>query len=171
MDVSFYLSYLVVGVAGFTTGALTQLGYLKAKGRKVIIPFIEHSSRNFTVLAIALAFMSLFTIASVESASREYRDCQAQFQEALKYNTDLSQEQRALAIQQDSIEKSTRAAVVNFVVTVGSSDDAEERRQAFEDFVDTSTRLNDQLDRVESEVAKLETNRAPYPEPNCGLDQ
>lgn len=169
MNLSDYLAYLVVGIVSFTFGAVSQIGYLKLKGRKVVIPFIEHSSRNMTVMAIALAAMSLFTIVSVETAARQYRDCQEQFQAALKYNTDVASDVRALTAEKDTIEKSSRGAIITFVVAAGAATTPEEGRAAFEEFIDTTTRLNDQLDRVESKRASLEADREPYPEPRCGL--
>ena len=170
MNLSDYLSYLVVGLVSFTFGAITQFGYLKMKGRKVVIPFIEHTSRNMTILAISLAAISLFTIVSVETTAKQYRDCQSQFQAALKYNTSIAADVRDLTVQKDTIEKSSRANIVNFVVAVSAAGASPEaRRAAFEEFVDTSTRLNDQLDRTEADRANLEANREPYPEPKCGL--
>ena len=167
--ISDYLSYVIVGITGFTSGAIMQFGILKVKGRKVVIPFIESSSRNLTMLAIVLGLMSLFTIVQVDQSSTRFEDCQVQFQEALRYNTDLTSQERDLTRQKDRTEEDARKSIVDFVFGLTNAKRAEERSALVQRFLDDTKRQNDLLAEIEHERGNLTANRAPYPEPRCGL--
>ena len=166
--ISDYLSYVIVGVTGFTSGAIVQFGILKVKGRKVVIPFIESNSRNLTILAIVLGLMSLFTIVQVDQSSTRFEDCQAQFQEALKYNSDIAIQERALTRQKDRTEEEARKTISDLVFGLTTADTTEERSALVRRFLDDTKRQNDLLATIEHERADLTANRADYPEPRCG---
>lgn len=167
--ISDYLSYVIVGITGFTSGAIMQFGILKVKGRKVVIPFIESSSRNLTVLAIVLGLMSLFTIVQVEQSAQRFEDCQVQFQEALKYNTDLTARERDLTRQKDRTEEEARKSITDLVFGLTTAKSAADRNALVQRFLDDSKRQNDLLAEIEHERGDLTANRTPYPEPRCGL--
>ena len=167
--ISDYLSYAIVGITGFTSGAIMQFGILKVKGRKVVIPFIESSSRNLTILAIVLGLMSLFTIVQVEQATERYNNCQVQFQEALKYNTDLTSRERELTRQKDRTEEEARKSITDLVFGLTTAKTPEERGSLVQRFLDDTRRQNDLLATIEHERGDLTANRTPYPEPRCGL--
>lgn len=166
--ISDYLSYVIVGVTGFTSGAIMQFGFLKVKGRKVVIPFIESSSRNLTMLAIVLGLMSLFTIVQVDQSAKRYEDCQVQFQEALRWNTEITNQERSLTRQKDKTEEEARQSITDLVFGVVNAPQPE-RTAVVQKFLDDTKRQNERLAEIEHERAELTANRTPYPEPRCGL--
>lgn len=165
--ISDYLSYVIVGITGFTSGAIMQFGFLKVKGRKVVIPFIESSSRNLTMLAIVLGLMSLFTIVQVDQSAKRYESCQVQFQEALKYNTDITAQERSLTRQKDKTEEEARQSLRDLIF--GLTQENPDGPALVGKFYSDTTRQNKQLAEIEHERAELTANRTPYPEPRCGL--
>lgn len=174
MIVSDYISYAIVAVLGFVTGFAFRLGSLKVGGKEVVVPFIASSSRNFTLCAIGLALLSLFTIVQVDRNNAQTTDCQVQFQTALKYNTELSAQERDLNQRKDVVEQEARESISGLIQDVTNWATAvppltqEQKLQVFIDYNRRSLEQKQALDKIDQERKDITASRAPYPEPKCG---
>jgi cell division protein FtsB len=174
MIVSDYLSYAIVAVLGFVTGFAFRLGSLKIHGKEVVVPFIASSSRNFTLCAIGLALLSLFTIVQVDRNNAQTTDCQVQFQTALSYNTTLTAQERDLNQRKDAVEQAARESISQLVLditnwaTTSPPPTIEQRLQRFQEYNKQSAEQKQALDNIEHERNEITAARAPYPEPKCG---
>lgn len=166
MIVSDYISYAIVAVLGFVTGFAFRLGSLKIHGKEIVVPFIASSSRNFTLCAIGLAMLSLFTIVQVDRANTENVNCQVEFQTVLKYNTAITAQERPLNERRDKAQYDSNQALTDFVhsLLVPGVD----VRAGLKILDDQRTAAQEEINRVEQERADLTASRAAYPEPHCG---
>jgi hypothetical protein len=166
MIVSDYISYAIVAVLGFVTGFAFRLGSLKVHGKEIVVPFIASSSRNFTLCAIGLAMLSLFTIVQVDRANTENVQCQVEFQTVLKYNTEINSQERPLNERRDKAQYDSNQALTDFVhsLLVPGVD----VRAGLKILDDKRTAAQDEINRVEQERSDLIASRAAYPEPHCG---
>lgn len=115
MIASELISYLIVGALGFISGFVWRLGTLKIHGKEVVLPFIGANSRNFTLVAIVLALLSLFTIVQVDRSNTENTRCQVEFQAVLKYNADITTQERPLNERRDKAQFDSNQALTDFV--------------------------------------------------------
>lgn len=174
MIVSDYISYAIVAVLGFVTGFAFRLGSLKIGGKEVVVPFIASSSRNFTLCAIGLALLSLFTIVQVDRNNAQTTDCQVQFQTALSYNTTLTAQERDLNQRKDAVEQAARENIADLVLGLTKSitsvppQTPEDRIQLLIQFNQKSAQQKQEIENIENERKQITANRAPYPEPKCG---
>lgn len=174
MIVSDYISYAIVAVLGFVTGFAFRLGSLKVGGKEIVVPFIASSSRNFTLCAIGLALLSLFTIVQVDRNNAQTTDCQVQFQTALSYNTTLTAQERDLNQRKDAVEQAARESISQLVLDITNSATVQppmtpqERLQYFIEYNKRSAEQKQQLADIEKERKEITASRAPYPEPQCG---
>lgn len=169
-----YISYAIVGVLGFITGFAFRLGSLKIHNKEVVVPFIASSSRNFTLCAIGLALLSLFTIVQVDRNNSQAVDCQIQFQTALKYNTDLTSQERDLNTRKDLVEQEARESISGLIQDVTNWATAvppltpDQKLQVFVDYNVKSAQQKEAINQIEKERKEISASRAPYPEPKCG---
>lgn len=169
-----FISYAIVAVLGFVAGFAFRIGTLKIHNKEIVVPFIASSSRNFTLCAIGLALLSLFTIVQVDRNNSQSVDCQIQFQSALKYNTDLTAQERELNTRKDQVEQEARESisgliqdVTNWATTVPPLTQ-EQKLQVFIDYNTKSAQQKKAIEDIEKERRDISANRAPYPEPKCG---
>lgn len=166
MIASELISYLIVGALGFISGFVWRLGTLKIHGKEVVLPFIGATSRNFTLVAIVLALLSLFTIVQVDRSNTENVRCQVEFQTVLKYNAEITTQERPLNERRDKAQFDSNQALTDFVhllLTPGVDVRAE-----LKVLDDKRTAAQNEINQVEKERQVLTESRAPYPEPHCG---
>lgn len=166
MIASDLISYLIVGALGFISGFVWRLGTLKIHGKEVVLPFIGSNSRNFTLVAIVLALLSLFTIVQVDRSNTENVRCQVEFQTVLKYNAEITNQERPLNDRLDKAQKEADQALTDFVhnILVPGTDNRAELKV----LDDKRTAAQNEINQVEKERKILTESRAPYPEPRCG---
>lgn len=169
MIASDLISYLIVGALGFISGFVWRLGTLKIHGKEVVLPFIGANSRNFTLVAIVLALLSLFTIVQVDRSNTENVRCQVEFQTVLKYNAEITNQERPLNDRLDKAQKEADQALTDFVhnILVPGTDNRAELKV----LDDKRTAAQNEINQVEKERKILTESRAPYPEPRCGLNK
>ncbi|MCF8605162.1 hypothetical protein L5I01_17550 [Gordonia sp. HY442] len=169
----FGLDYIVVGVSGFVLGMIAEWGILKVKGHRVTLPFISSTSRNFTIMAILLAVISLGTIYNVEKTSSAAADCNRQFREALAYNTAVARETRDVQDRARSITTERRQLLDSTFTKVALALDDPTRpnaaAEAIKEYVEQSGQLTKRYDDLTAYQQTLDKDRRAYPEPNCGL--
>lgn len=166
MIASDLISYLIVGALGFISGFVWRLGTLKIHGKEVVMPFIGATSRNFTLVAIVLALLSLFTIVQVDRSNTENVRCQVEFRSVLKYNADITNQERPLNERRDRAQFDSNQALTDFVhllLTPGVDVRAE-----LKVLDDKRTAAQNEINQIEKERKVLTESRAPYPEPHCG---
>lgn len=172
--IGMFLSYGIAGLVGFLTGVTVQFGYLKAHGKRIVLPFISNSSRTITMAAIGLALLSLFTIVQVERSDAERTSCQTQFQEALAYNTMLNKQDRDLATRERAASAESRDAIGDLILDItgvyGRTPPAtqEETLQIFGVYNQRQAAVTEEFAQVDRDREEINTKRAPYPEPACG---
>lgn len=172
--IEFILSYGIAAILGFLVGVTVQLGYLKAHGKRVILPFIDNSKRTVTLAAIGLALLSLFTIFQVERSDQEREQCQAQFQNALRYNTNLNIEENELRGRERSVQNDLNNADGDLIFEIaamvgnGQRSTPEELQAPFLKYIERRNEAQAEFDDIEKERADNLAARKPYPEVNCG---
>ncbi|QDF17973.1 hypothetical protein SEA_CLARK_24 [Gordonia phage Clark] len=162
-------NYVIVGAGGFLTGLMVELGYLKVKGRRILLPFISPTARNFTIAAILLAVISLTTVYNVDQTGREAAECDRQFREALRYNTNLTAQQRQLDEHEDALDGKTREnlnrALRNVAAAAGHREDV---LAAITNYNEVAAAIDAEFDQLYVEREQINAERKPYPEPTCG---
>lgn len=166
MIASDLISYLIVGALGFISGFVWRLGTLKIHGKEVVLPFITSNSRNFTLVAIVLALLSLFTIVQVDRSNTENTRCQVEFQTVLKYNTEITTQERPLNERRDKAQFDSNQALTDFVHLLLTPD--VDVRAELKVLDDKRTAAQNEINQVEKERKVLTESRAPYPSPHCG---
>lgn len=166
MIASELISYLIVGALGFISGFVWRLGTLKIHGKEVVLPFIGATSRNFTLVAIVLALLSLFTIVQVDRSNTENVRCQVEFQTVLKYNADITTQERPLNERRDKAEALADQALSEFVhIILQPGVDVREQLKILDQ---KRSQSQQDIALAEKERRVLTESRAPYPEPQCG---
>ena len=161
-------NYVIVGAGGFLTGLMVELGYLKVKGRRILLPFISPTARNFTIAAILLAVISLTTVYNVDRTGREAAECDRQFREALRYNTNLTAQQRQLDEHEDALDGKTRENLNRALREVAAAAGREEAFAAIARYNDVAAGIDAEFVRLYQEREQINADRKPYPEPTCG---
>jgi hypothetical protein len=157
---------VAICAVSFVAGFLWRLGVMKIRGKEVVLPFIQASSRNFTLMGIALALLSLFTIVQVERSSAEFEKCQLEFQQVLSYNAGITVQERPLDKRRDDAQFASNQALTDFVhVLLVPGVNVREQLQILDE---RRTAAQSEIDKVEQERKALTEARAPYPEPHCG---
>lgn len=164
-------NYVFVSVGSFLAGNIVTLGYLKWRGYKIVIPHINSSSRNMTIFAIILALVTLATVLNQEANQRETERCNNEFRAALKYNTEVTAEQRDVNDRAQKISRDRREILDEMFVDIGETIEGNPGR--ISDIVSTYNVRAQELGREYDELiayrSSLDKKRTPYPEPSCGL--
>jgi hypothetical protein len=170
------LSQVMGFLIGVVVGMLIKFGYLHIRGRRILIPFVSHSSRNFTIVGVVLVTLSLLTIVNVELNARESAECDRQFRAALTYNVGVTREQDEITERARGISAERRALLDDTFIRIGrslSADDPVQRTAGVNDAVDHYVREAKTLSQDYDELLKyrdgLNSKRKAYPEPLCGL--
>ncbi|MDJ0010086.1 hypothetical protein [Gordonia alkanivorans] len=162
-------NYAIVGIGGFLVGLMVEIGYLKVRGRRILLPFISPTARNFTIAAILLAVISMTTVYNVDRTGREAAECDRQFREALRYNTNLTAQQRQLDEHEDTLDGKTREnlnrALRNVASAAGSRVDV---LAAITNYNKEAAVIDAEFVRLYEEREQINADRKPYPEPSCG---
>lgn len=162
-------NYLLVSAISFLLGFIIDLGYLHWRGHKIVMPFISASSRNFTIAAIVFSLIALMTVVNVSNSQEESAECNRQFREALKYNTEVTAEQRDLNNRAADISADRRVLLDKTFVDIGTAiGDPVKVRQVIGDYNVRAAGLAREYDRLIAQRQALDRNRKPYPEPECG---
>lgn len=165
-------NYLLVSAISFLFGFVIEVGWLHWRGHRVLVPFISSSSRNITIAAIAVAMMSLLTIVNVQHQADRTAECDKQFREALKWNTDIAADQRRLDDEAREKTADRRKLLddtfsnMSQAITRG---DSAAVRQVIADYNAKVQILTNESDKIASERAAVDRTRKPYPEPTCGM--
>lgn len=160
-------NYVLTAALSFLLGFIAELGYLRIRGRRIIMLFIPSTSRNFTLAAIALSIVVLFTVIQVSAADQEAEKCDREFRQALAYNTSLTAEQRRISDRANDISADRRKLLDQTFVDLGASvGDFPAVRKVVSDYNTRARALSDEY--VEAEKSRLDKERKPYPDPECG---
>lgn len=162
-------NYVLTAALSFLLGFITELGYLRFRGRRIILPFIPSTSRNFTLAAIALLIVVLFTVIQVSASDEKSERCDREFREALTYNTSLTAEQRRISDRAADISSERRKLLDQTFVQIGAVvGDFPAVRKVVSDYNTEARALSDEYDRLQAEKTRLDADRKPYPDPECG---
>ena len=162
-------NYILTAALSFLLGFITELGYLRFRGRRIILPFIPSTSRNFTLAAIALSTVVLFTVIQVSASDQKAAECDREFREALTYNTSLTAEQRRISDRAADISSERRKLLDQTFVQIGAVvGDFPAVRKVVSDYNTEARALADEYDRLQAEKTRLDADRKPYPDPECG---
>lgn len=173
IDVPVWVAGLIF-VFGAVGGFMVQVGWYEFHGRRVIVPFISRSARNFTIIAMALAVLSFATIVQSFVNANRAEDCDRQFREALAYNTELNSGTRALDDRQRQAQDDSRRATANLVKDLATriSTPPPPTRDETVDILNVynakAKTVAETLERIDAERDALNAARKPYPEPTCG---
>ncbi|QOC55722.1 membrane protein [Gordonia phage Archimedes] len=162
------MNYLIVALVSFSIGFITELGYLYIRGRRILVPFISATSRNFTIAAVALSLVALMTIVNVQQSADKSEECDRQFREALKYNTDLTAQQRTLDEHEDALDAQARRNINRVIREVSESTSRPDSLRALVGYNTQAAILDREYAKVDAERVRLNNSRKTYPEPTCG---
>ena len=162
-------NYVLTAALSFLLGFITELGYLRFRGRRIILPFIPSTSRNFTLAAIALSIVVLFTVIQVSVSDEKSERCDREFREALTYNASLTAEQRRISDRAADISSERRKLLDQTFVQIGAVvGDFPAVWKVVSDYNTEARALADEYDRLQAEKTRLDADRKPYPDPECG---
>ena len=162
-------NYVLTAALSFLLGFIVELGYLRFRGRRITLPFIPSTSRNFTLAAIALSIVVLFTVIQVSASDQKAAECDREFREALTYNTSLTAEQRRISDRAADISSERRKLLDQTFVQIGAVvGDFPAVRKVVSDYNTEARALADEYDRLQAEKTRLDADRKPYPDPECG---
>lgn len=163
-------NYVLTAALSFLLGFIAELGYLRIRGRRIIMLFIPSTSRNFTLAAIALSIVVLFTVMQVSAADQEAEKCDREFRQALAYNTSLTAEQRRISDRANDISADRHKLLDQTFVDLGASvgDFPAVRKVVVSDYNTQARALSDEYERLQAEKSRLDKERKPYPDPECG---
>lgn len=162
-------NYVLTAALSFLLGFIAELGYLRIRGRRIILLFIPSTSRNFTLAAIALSIVVLFTVIQVSASDQKAEKCDREFRQALAYNTSLTAEQRRISDRATDISSDRRKLLDRTFVDIGASiGDVPAVRKVVTDYNTQARALSDEYERLQAEKMRLDQDRKPYPDPECG---
>lgn len=162
-------NYVLTAALSFLLGFIAELGYLRIRGRRIIMLFIPSTSRNFTLAAIALSIVVLFTVIQVSTSDQKAAECDREFRQALAYNTSLTAEQRRISDRATDISSDRRKLLDRTFVDIGASvGDVPAVRKVVSDYNTQARALSDEYERLQAEKSRLDKERKPYPDPECG---
>lgn len=166
---SMIISYLLIGLGGFCLGVIVELGYLRIRGHKIVIPYIPVRSRNFTILSILLSVISLVTVVTVYVNTERVDECSRQFRQALAYNTAITMEQREIDARASALYSLRRDLLDRAFLSIGQNINNKSKIiEAINNYnveIKDITKEYDDLIRYKD---SLDASRKPYPEPQCG---
>ena len=163
------MNYVIVALVSFLIGFITELGYLYIRGRRILVPFISATSRNFTIAAVALSLVALMTIVNVQQSADKSAECDRQFREALKHNTDLTSEQRDITNRARDIAADQRVLLDQlFAQLPAALGDAQKVQILVSDYNSRAAQLSKDFDRLIAYRNSLDKSHKSYPEPACG---
>lgn len=164
----------LIFVFGVLGGFIVQVGWYEVHGRRVILPFVSRSSRNFTVIAMALAVLSFATIVQSAISSNRAETCDREFRTALAYNTELNIGTRSLDERGRAAQERSRTATATLVrdlatrIATPPPPSRDETVAILNTYNQTAVQVANELDRLAEERAAIDAARKPYPEPTCG---
>lgn len=164
------MNYLIVAVISFTLGFIVELGYLYVRGRRILVPFISATSRNFTIAAVVLSLVALMTVINVSNASEKTAECNRQFREAIKYNTELTSEQHDINARATEISADRRILLDQTFTALTAALDQPGRgdiQRVISNYNEKAATYAKEYDRLIAYRNSLDTKRKPYPEPTC----
>ncbi|UEA57314.1 hypothetical protein LK459_11715 [Gordonia otitidis] len=162
-------NYVLTAALSFLLGFIAELGYLRIRGRRIILLFIPSTSRNFTLAAIALSIVVLFTVIQVSVSDQKAAECDREFREAITYNTSVTAEQRRITDRATDISSDRRKLLDQTFVDLGAVvGDFPAVRKVVSDYNTQARALSDEYERLQAEKSRLDKERKPYPDPECG---
>lgn len=162
-------TYVLTSALSFLLGFIIELGYLRIKGRRIILPFIPSTSRNFTLAAIALSVVVPFTVIQVSVSSTKSTQCDREFRQALAYNTSLTAEQRSINDRATAISADRRKLLDQTFIDLGAAIGNPDRvREIVTGYNAQARALSEEYERLQAEKTRLDQDRKPYPDPECG---
>lgn len=162
-------TYILVSVVSFLLGFIVELGVLRIRGRRIILPFISSTSRNFTIAAIALSVITLGTVINAAVTQDHIDQCNREVREALTYNVNISDQQRQLNDRASGISADRRKLLDKTFISIGEALGNPDRVRAIVTEYNTEARaLSTEYEHLQEERAKLDQDRKPYPDPRCG---
>lgn len=162
------LNDLLIVVCSFLMGFAVDLGYRwKWRGRKIVVPYIAVRARNATIFAAVLGLISVGTVINVATAQHATEVCNVEFREALKYNTDLTAQQRDLDEREDALDAQVRRNLNEVLRAVAAADTRQETLDAIATYNAAAVGIDTQFDNLDRTRIELNSERKPYPEPRC----
>lgn len=158
--------YIVVCIISYLAGAMTKLGYYQWKGRKVLLPFVSATSRNYTIAAVVFGLLATYTFVTVSVDQARNDECNRQFREALAYNTMVNSQDRDLTNRLDDIASRKEADLDRVIGAVAA--DPFNSPTALREYNDRIDDYNLERAKIGEERRQIADTRLPYPEPTCG---
>ncbi|WP_287004679.1 MULTISPECIES: hypothetical protein [Gordonia] len=158
---------LAVFVAGVVLGALVKAGYLRIKGVRVKVPYVDRSDASVAVAVIVITILSLVTIVQAQAAQERSDQCNKQFRDALTYNSALNIEYRELDRARDKALQDRREAFDRMMQAIDPRTRVASE-PAIDAYNESAARVNAQLVEIEQRQTAADASRKPYPDPECG---
>ena len=158
---------LAVFVAGVVLGALVKAGYLRIKGVRVKVPYVDRSDASVAVAVIVITILSLVTIVQAQAAQERNDQCNKQFRDALTYNSALNIEYRELDRARDNALQDRREAFDHMMRAIDPRTRVASE-PAIDAYNESAARVNAQLVEIEQRQTGADAARKPYPDPECG---
>ena len=166
---SLFWNYLGVGVIGFLVGQIVTFGYMRARGRRIVLPFIENTSRNFTIGVIVMGLICTSGVWSSMQKSEDTARCNREFRDAIKYNSDVTSEQRDMNDRAAAISRERRTVMDQMFIQIGGSiGDPAKVQDVIADYNTRVARLSRDYDKLIADRNALNRTRTGYPAPSCG---
>lgn len=161
--------YILTGAIGVVVGHIIEIGWLKVRGHRILVPYVSARSRNVTVAAILFAVISLVTVVQVDRSSQRSAECNRQFRDALAHNAGVSDEQRALAERITEITQERWTEQDKLFTRLGkNSTRPDEILRMINEYNGVVGGLSAEYSALLAERDQKDQSRKPYPEPECG---
>ena len=98
-DLAHWIPVIVAGFLGYAAGTIIEYRYIPFRGRKIVVPQVTRSSRNFTIVVLALSVLTAGTVIQT-GVKQAYQDrCNSEFKRVIATNASAGAE--ALNVQDD----------------------------------------------------------------------
>lgn len=160
---------IAVFASGVVIGALIKWGYLRVKGIRVRVPYVDRSDASIGIAVVVITILSLVTIIQTQVNQDRAEECNRQFRAALTYNTGLTAEQRDLTNRANTISAERRELLDRTFIDIGNAiGDPDAIRQVVVTYNQDARRLSQQYEQLIADRSGLDQARKPYPDPACG---
>lgn len=160
---------IAVFASGVVIGALIKWGYLRVKGIRVRVPYVDRSDASIGIAVVVITVLSLVTIVQTQINADQAEECNRQFRAALTYNTGLTAEQRELTNRANTISAQRRELLDHTFIDIGDAIGEPDRiRQIVVSYNRDARTLSAEYEQLINDRTRLDQVRKPYPDPECG---
>lgn len=152
------LTILVSGIVGYAAGTIVSYRRARLLGHSWVLPVVERSTRNFTIVVLTLSLLTVTTVVQSAVDQAEQERCNTEFRRVLAERAATTAEDTAVNVR----DKAALDDAVQQLIDNAASGGREASLSTLQGYLDQ---------REESrEIQRANEERRaqnPYPEPRC----